>query len=202
MKRSLAFACALGLAALVCQSARALTLDDVSRAIGGFDTLRADYSQVRTFSGGDDPLKSSGSMLLCRSKGLIWEQSEPFSMTLAATSSRIIQDVEGARETLTREGNPQAFEISQALLGAMTDPASSARDFKAEASGSKDAWKAVLVPKEGTGEAAVIKRIELEGGAALERAVILDQAGGRTEIAFSNQKTGVSLSDQEAQLLE
>lgn len=162
--------------------------------------IRADYVQVRTLAALSRPLKSSGTVLVARDRGVVWTVARPFAATYVVGPAGLTTvDAEGRVQRRTARELPILGDLGRMF------PALVSGDWKAleawfQVAGSGDAsrWSVDLRPK--AASAGFPRRIRIQGGRYVEK-VLLEEAGGDTmEIAFSRSREG-DLGPAETRLL-
>lgn len=151
----------------------------------------------------DKPLKSSGSLLISREKGLWWSQQKPFVLTLLLDDKRMVQTMDGQpSQVITADSNPQMFQFNHLLTALFhADTSVLEQNFTLTFTDSgQDRWVLVLTPKT-TPLDKLFKSITLHGQYFLETIDIEDMQGDGTHIRFFNQLTEPkTLSHAEQQL--
>lgn len=174
---------------LLCLSltAHAVTLTSLQQRFGEQPVLRAEFEQQRSISGMDKPLKSSGSLLISREKGLWWSQQKPFVLTLLLDDKRMVQTIDGQpSQVITADSNPQMFQFNHLLTALFhADTSVLEQNFTLTFTDSgQDRWVLVLTPKT-TPLDKLFKSITLHGQYFLETIDIEDMQGDGTHIRFS-----------------
>ncbi|OON40739.1 hypothetical protein BTJ39_06560 [Izhakiella australiensis] len=185
---------------LLSSASQAVTLAQLQQRFANQPVVRADFSQVRHIEGMKQPLKSHGQMLIAQKKGLWWQQSAPFKMTLVLDDSHMVQTVsDQPPQIITAANNPQMFQFNH-LLRALFQAdrrvldENFQLDFTPAADGS---WQLALTPITSPLDK-LFRRITLQGAQFLNRITLDDRQGDSTEITFSNQRiTPPTLSAQE-----
>jgi hypothetical protein len=149
------------------------------------------FDQNKQLAGMKKPLASHGRFCVVAGKGVLWRTLKPFPNTLRLTrdeivhfqGERVAMRLDAQQEPTVRMINSVLFSLLAGDLGQL--------DTLFEVDGSADAgsWKVALKARK-PALAKAIGAISLEGGAYV-RNIVIDEAGGdRTEIVFSEIKTG------------
>ena len=165
--------------------------------------MHLDFVQTRTLAALSRPLKASGSLVLVRDQGLIWALKRPLAITyVMGPKGLLVVDGEGRKERRSAREAPmvaQMGKVFQAL--AQGDLTLLEGLFAARGSGTPDHWQVELTPLAGSGAAAFVKRIRLDGGRCIDRVRVEEPAGDRMELVFQNQRLDLPPSPAEAALL-
>lgn len=190
------------LALLISPFVSALTLDDLQQRFTAQPVIRAHFDQVRTIKDMPQPLRSEGTMLIARDKGLLWDQTRPFPMQLLLDDKRMVQVINGQPpQTITAENNPQMFQFNHLLRALFqADRKVLEQNFRvAFADKGEGRWTLSLTPIT-TPLDKVFTRIDLDGKTFLEQIQLNDKQGDRTDITLSHhQLTPAQLTDDERQ---
>ncbi len=183
-------------------SVQAVTLDALQQRFASQPVVRADFSQLRTIKGMAQPLKSSGQLLIAQDKGLWWQQSKPFPLTLVLDEKRMVQVMNGQPpEIVTADSNPQMFQFNHLLRALFqADRQVLEQNFALDFHDlGQDRWRLVLTPTTSPLDK-LFNNITLQGSAYLDSIQLNDRQGDRTDITLSNQRlTPTHLTDEEQQ---
>ena len=190
------------LALLVSPLVNAVTLDELQQRFAEQPVVRAHFEQTRTIKDMPQPLRSQGEMLIARDNGLLWDQKAPFPMTLLLDDKRMVQIVNGQPpQTITADNNPQMFQFNHLLRALFQADRTVLEqnfrvDFKDQGAGR---WALSLTPTT-TPLDKIFATIDLAGKDYLQRIVLNDKQGDRTDIVLSqHQLTPAQLTDDERQ---
>ncbi|WP_159864359.1 MULTISPECIES: outer membrane lipoprotein carrier protein LolA [unclassified Raoultella] len=190
------------LALLVCPLVSALTLDDLQQRFTEQPVIRAHFDQTRTIKDLPQPLRSQGTMLIARDKGLLWDQTRPFPMQLLLDDRRMVQAINGQPpQVITADSNPQMFQFNHLLRALFqADRRVLEQNFRVEFNDAgAGRWTLRLTPI-ATPLDKIFATIDLGGQAYLERIQLNDKQGDRTDITLSqHQLTPAQLTDDERQ---
>lgn len=176
------------------------TLNDVVQ----FPPLRDDAVIELFTSGSTGQPKRIVKPIVCldREAGLLWDQTSPFPMQLLLDDKRMVQAINGQPpQTITAENNPQMFQFNHLLRALFqADRAVLEQnfrvDFKDQGAGR---WTLSLTPTT-TPLDKIFATIDLAGKDYLQRIVLNDKQGDRTDIVLSqHQLTPAQLTDDERQ---
>lgn len=181
-------------------------LNLVRQRIAQVPVLRGEFEQDKRISGFKNPLRSQGSFLLARDKGVLWATAKPFPSEVALTRDRILSrqrdgstrtEMDARKQPALRSVNLMMF----ALMSGDVEALSSRFDIQVQAQ-AKDAWRITLRPKPGA-LARSFESIVLDGDRYVRQVDIAEANGDRTQLKFLNlRETPASLSADEAKRFE
>ncbi|OHX10761.1 hypothetical protein BI347_19800 [Chromobacterium sphagni] len=161
---------------------------DITRKLAQPAVLRGEFEQSKEMAGFSKPLRSRGSFLVSRDKGVLWDTRQPFASKLRLTRGEIVATQNGAvsfqlsaaREPTVRTIN----ELMFALLGGNLKALDGYFRIDGKQAGSN--WQLTLTPRQ-SALARVMQKVELSGNQYV-RAIRLDEANGDvTRITFNGQ---------------
>ena len=156
------------------------------------DQLCGRFDQTKTLAGMKRPLASQGRFCVVAGKGVLWRTLKPFPNTLRLTRDEIVS-FQGERVAmrLAAAQEPTVRMINSVLFSLLSGDLSQL-DTLFEVDGSvAGTWKVSLKAR-APALAKAIGAIALEGGAYVKNITISEASGDRTEIVFSEIKTGAS----------
>lgn len=149
--------------------------------------LRGQFEQVRQLKGFRHPLRSSGTFLLAREHGLIWDTREPFASRMVLTRERLLTRMPdgGTRVLLDGTQTPALSALNALLLALLAgDLDVLARQFEAEQTlAAGGSWTLQLVPREGDMRR-IIAVVSLSGDRYVREIEISESGGDHTRIRF------------------
>lgn len=149
------------------------------------------FDQTKQLAGMKKPLLSNGRFCVVAGKGVLWRTLKPFPNTLRVKRDEIVQmqgervamRLDASQEPTVRVINGVLFSLLAGDLGQLDAL------FEVNGSVAGEGWKVALKARNPAVERA-IGAISLEGGAYV-RSIRMQEAGGdRTDIVFSDLKTG------------
>jgi len=161
--------------------------------------LRGEFEQRKTLKGFKHPLVSRGDYVVAKARGVVWRTQEPFASTLVLTRERLLArqpdgSVANRLDTAQEPGLRAVNEMLFALIAA--DLSALAPRFRIDGEEHGTGWKVVLVPRDAT-LAQWIKRIELDGDRQVNEVRITEAGGDTSQIRFSRQQAGQTLTREE-----
>ena len=162
--------------------------------------VHLDFTQTRTLAALSRPLKSSGSLVLARDKGVIWALKRPLAITYVM-GPRGLMVVNG--EVKERKGAGEAPMVAQMgrIFQALAQGDWQVLEsfFTVTGAGDPGHWEVDLAPR--AQAAAFVKRVRLNGGRFIDRIRVDEPAGDRTDLVFQHQTLDAPLTPEEARLL-
>jgi len=145
--------------------------------------LRGRFVQQKHLAGFSKPLVSRGDFIVVRERGVLWHSREPFESILRLTREAIVETQDGTVTfRLAAEEEPALGTLSTVLFAVLTgDVDRLEQHFQATAEVDGSHWRLHLEPR-GPALGAFLRRIELAGGAHVERVQIAEANGDRSEI--------------------
>lgn len=199
MKRMIAAAC---LAALSLAAHAGAPVAKIQAMLAKPEQLCGRFEQTKQLAGMKRPLVSSGRFCVVAGKGVLWRTLKPFPGTLRLTPDEIVH-YQGERVAMRLEARQEpVVRMINAVLFSLLSGDLSQVDSLFEVEGTADAsWKVALKAR-APALAKAIGAISLEGDAYVRNIHIIEAGGDRTDIVFSDFKTGAqALSAEEAALL-
>ncbi|WP_137174320.1 outer membrane lipoprotein carrier protein LolA [Massilia sp. HP4] len=167
------------------------------------DQLCGRFDQVKRLAGMKKPLASQGRFCVVAGKGVLWRTLKPFPNTLRLKrdeivhlqGDRVAMRLEASQEPTVRMINGVLFSLLAGDLGQLDSL------FEVDGSVDGERWKVALKAKSAA-LARAVGAISLEGGAYVRSIQMVEESGDRTEIVFSDIKTGPGavLPEEAAQL--
>ena len=160
------------------------------------------FDQTKQLAGMKRPLASNGRFCVVAGKGVLWRTLKPFPNTLRLTRDEIVT-YQGERVAMRLEAKQEpTVRMINSVLFAMLGGDLKQLETLFEVDGSIDTdWHVALKARQ-PGLAKAIGAISLDGGTYVKNIHIVEDSGDRTDIVFSDIKTGpAALLPEEAALL-
>jgi len=188
----------------VCAGARAQSPDllhTIVAELGQHNAVRASFSQQRQNPALTQAQISKGQLLFVTGHGMLWQIQQPYQQTLVLTATRTASiDADGRMQTVRSERG--VGQIAQMLQGMLTGQlAAVTRQFDVRADGSAAHWSLHFTPRQSR-VAQVLRGIQLDGGAYLQRIRIDMQDGTQTDIQMADTRDAGPLSALEKRALD
>lgn len=159
-------------------------------SMGQQGQYRASFTQARHLQIMQQPLLSSGEVILKAEQGLIWQQLKPFQQTLVVSAAKVSQydrDAQAMQMPAVAQQMIQAWApmMQQVILGQWS---ALQQRFEVQlAQGSNiEHWQMQLTPREQQMQSA-LANIELSGGEQLQDIAIHQQNGDVLRIRLQQQ---------------
>ncbi len=169
-------------------NANALSLNELSVALQRSPNLMANYTQEKTLNKLNKVLKSSGEVIIIDNKNVFFRQNDPFELEQIITPNRFAQIMDDEVNEITKENNPQLFEISNLLLNIFSMNEVNDRYFAYTLHGDLNDWSLAMEPKDEL-LSKIFKSIKIKGSENVKEIVIEDASNDTTQINFSDYKT-------------
>ena len=167
--------------------------------------LRGQFEQQKQLQGFRNPLKSSGDFLLLRDRGIAWNTRQPFASSTRLTRRKLLATMpDGSTQVLVDASASPAMAAVNALLMALVAgdrDALATRFTLKEALRADGGWSLTLQPRDAALKQA-FSRIVLDGDRYVRGVEIVEPAGDRTRIRFSDLRETPPATRQEAAQLE
>ena len=175
-------------------------LHAILNQLGQHEAVRASFTQLRQSPALTQAQTSSGQLLFVTGHGMLWQVQQPYPDTLALTGTRTVRiDADGRMQPMHSERG--VSQISQMLQGMLTGQLDTVtRQFEVHADGSTAQWSLHFTPKPSR-MAQVLRGIQLDGGAYLQRIRISMQDGTQTDIQMTDTHDAGPLSALEKHAL-
>jgi hypothetical protein len=149
------------------------------------------FDQTKQLAGMKKPLLSNGRFCVVNGKGVLWRTLQPFPDTLRLTRDEIVHyQGERVANRLDAKTEPTVRMINSVLFSLLSGDLSQL-DTLFETDGTADAngWHVALKARKPE-LAKAIGAITLDGKAYVKNITIAEASGDRTDIVFSEMKTG------------
>lgn len=174
--------------------------DDLSliqQRVAQVEVLRGGFEQEKRIAGFKNPLRSQGSFLVARGKGVVWTTLKPFPSEVVITGDRILSrqrdgssrvEVDGREQPALRSVNAMMFALVSGDVAALSSRFNTQVQAK-----TGNGWTLSLTPKSAA-LAKAFTRIVLNGDSYVREVEIEEANGDRTHLRF------VELSQMPARL--
>lgn len=179
--------------------------DDLSliqQRVAQVEVLRGGFEQEKRIAGFKNPLRSQGSFLVARGKGVVWTTLKPFPSEVVITGDRILSrqrdgssrvEVDGREQPALRSVNAMMFALVSGDVAALSSRFNTQVQAKAG-----NGWTLSLTPKSAA-LAKAFTRIVLNGDSYVREVDIEEANGDRTHLRFVElSQTPARLSADEA----
>ncbi|WP_158253726.1 outer membrane lipoprotein carrier protein LolA [Chromobacterium alticapitis] len=185
MKKLIASAC---LALLPLAAGAADLSAAIAKQLAQPPVLRGTFEQTKQVAGFAKPLRSRGSFLVSRDKGVLWDTREPFASKLRLTRGEIVATQNGAVSFQLSAAKEPTVRMINELMFSLLGGNLKTLDGYFSIAGKLDGkgWQLTLTPKQAA-LGKVMRKIELSGDQYV-RGIRMDESNGdATSIVFSQQ---------------
>ena len=166
----------------------ALTVNELSALLQKDANFKASYNQEKTLNKLNKILKSSGVVIIIENKNVFFRQNTPFELEQIITPNRFAQIMDDEINEITRDNNPQLFEISNLLLNIFSMNEVNEKYFSYKLSGNLNNWTLELKPNDEL-LSKIFNKITIQGSDKLKEIVIEDVSKDTTKLTFSDYST-------------
>ena len=166
----------------------ALTVNELSALLQKDTNFKASYKQEKTLNKLNKILKSSGVVIIIENKNVFFRQNTPFELEQIITPNRFAQIMDDEINEITRDNNPQLFEISNLLLNIFSMNEVNEKYFSYKLSGNLNNWTLELKPNDEL-LSKIFNKITIQGSDKLKEIVIEDVSKDTTVLTFSDYST-------------
>jgi len=188
MKRIVLSAC---LSLLAFSASAAAPIPKIQAMLAKPATMCGRFDQTKHLAGMKKPLASNGRFCVVAGKGVLWRTLKPFPNTLRLTRDEIVH-FQGERVAMRLDARQEpTVRMINSVLFSLLSGELSGLDSLFEVEGSADAasWSVALKARQ-PALAKAIGVISLDGGAYVKNIHIDEASGDKTDIVFSDIKTG------------
>ena len=162
-------------------------LSTITATLSTPQEISAAFMQERKLSGFAKPLLSSGKFTVRRGAGIVWEQLQPFTLTVTMDAADLTQrDHQGNVTRLAIDKNPSLAGLATLLRALFEgDVPTLTRFFAISAEDRGDSWRLDLTPTDETLKF-IFSRIVIDGQDAVTGLELYDRQGDVTRLTFSD----------------
>ncbi|SHG68379.1 outer membrane lipoprotein carrier protein LolA [Massilia sp. CF038] len=180
--------------ALLCAGASATApIPAIQAMLAKPSTMCGRFDQSKQLAGMKKPLASQGRFCVVAGKGVLWRTLKPFPNTLRLTRDEIVH-FQGERVAMRLDAKqePTVRMINSVLFSLLSGELSGLESlFEVDGSAAANSWRVALKARQ-PALAKAIGVISLDGGAYVKNIHIDEASGDKTDIVFSDIKTGDS----------
>lgn len=166
----------------------ALTVNELSALLQKDANFKASYNQEKTLNKLNKILKSSGVVIIVENKNVFFRQNTPFELEQIITPNRFAQIMDDEINEITRDNNPQLFEISNLLLNIFSMNEVNEKYFSYNLSGNLNNWTIEMKPNDEL-LSKIFNKITIQGSDKVKEIVIEDVSKDTTVLTFSDYST-------------
>ena len=128
-------------------------------------------------------------VIIIENKNVFFRQNTPFELEQIITPNRFAQIMDDEINEITRDNNPQLFEISNLLLNIFSMNEVNEKYFSYKLSGNLNNWTLELKPNDEL-LSKIFNKITIQGSDKVKEIVIEDISKDTTVLTFSDYSTG------------
>lgn len=166
----------------------ALTVNELSALLQKDANFKASYNHEKTLNKLNKILKSSGVVIIIENKNVFFRQNTPFELEQIITPNRFAQIMDDEINEITRDNNPQLFEISNLLLNIFSMNEVNEKYFSYKLSGNLNNWTLELKPNDEL-LSKIFNKITIQGSDKVKEIAIEDISKDTTVLTFSDYST-------------
>lgn len=166
----------------------ALTVNELSALLQKDANFKASYKQEKTLNKLNKILKSSGVVTIIENKNVFFRQNTPFELEQIISPNRFAQIMDDEINEITRDNNPQLFEISNLLLNIFSMNEVNEKYFSYKLSGNLNNWTIEMKPNDEL-LSKIFNKITIQGSDKVKEIVIEDVSKDTTKLTFSDYRT-------------
>lgn len=179
----------------------ALTVNELSALLQKDANFKASYTQEKTLNKLNKVLKSSGDVIIIENKNVFFRQNTPFELEQIITPNRFAQIMDDEVNEITRDNNPQLFEISNLLLNIFSMNEVNEKYFSYKLTGELDNWSLEMKPNDEL-LSKIFNKITIQGSDKVKEIIIEDVSKDTTVLTFSDYRTDkITLNTKEQSYL-
>lgn len=179
----------------------ALTVNELSALLQKDANFKASYTQEKSLNKLNKILKSSGVVIIVENKNVFFRQNTPFELEQIITPNRFAQIMDDEINEITRDNNPQLFEISNLLLNIFSMNEVNEKYFSYKLSGNLNNWTIEMKPNDEL-LSKIFNKITIQGSDKVKEIVIEDVSKDTTKLTFSDYSTDkITLNSKEQSYL-
>jgi hypothetical protein len=178
------------------------TVENICKTLTGSGIMRGSFSQRKVLKSLSREFSGSGTFVISRDEGILWNTLEPFPSVMVVTESKILQISRQGKASVLDAGQNRVFaEFSATLRSVFSgNPDALFKRFdvyyvKADAR-TGDSWRIGLVPKEAAIRS-VIGSLVLSGSDKLRIFELREPSGDTVTYTFSNHTYSGELTIEE-----
>ncbi|ALE91102.1 hypothetical protein BOH74_08060 [Pseudomonas versuta] len=175
--------------------AHAFDLQQLSAQLARPQVIHGDFIQEKHLRALPKPLTSTGTFVLARDHGLLWQLKTPLQQDYRITAQGIAR--RNGNEWQMLPGKSAGAEQNRLFLAVLQgDSSGLQRDFDLQLQGEAKDWKLTLTPRSLLLKQ-IFTRINIDGGELVQRIELQETQGDSTLLKMQNSVSNQPLSDAE-----
>lgn len=158
-------------------------LGPMTRELQSAQTLRGSYVQHKTLRELARPLRSEGTFLFVRDRGIVWRTRLPFASEMVVSGEALIQRQDGQVRRIDAAAQPAVRLVGRIFMAVFAlDFTELERLFELHGGLQADGtWALGLKPRSG----GALAQIEVRGAAQVQRVTLRESGGDLTDIELT-----------------
>ncbi|NNG63203.1 outer membrane lipoprotein carrier protein LolA [Pseudomonas fragi] len=179
----------------LCSSAQAFDLQQLSTQLARPQVIHGDFIQEKHLRALPKPLISTGTFVLAKDHGLLWQLKTPLQQDYRITAQGIAR--RNGSEWQMLPGKSAGAEQNRLFLAVLQgDSSGLQRDFELQLQGEASHWQLTLTPRSMLLKQ-IFTRINIDGGELVQRIELQETQGDSTLLKLQNSVSNQPLSDAE-----
>ncbi|MGG3792784.1 outer membrane lipoprotein carrier protein LolA [Pseudomonas paraversuta] len=179
----------------LCSSAQAFDLQQLSTQLARPQVIHGDFIQEKHLRALPKPLISTGTFVLAKDHGLLWQLKTPLQQDYRITAQGIAR--RNGSEWQMLPGKSAGAEQNRLFLAVLQgDSSGLQRDFELQLQGEASHWQLTLIPRSVLLKQ-IFTRINIDGGELVQRIELQETQGDSTLLKLQNSVSNQPLSDAE-----
>ena len=175
--------------------AHAFDLQQLSDQLAKPQVIHGDFIQEKHLRALPKPLTSTGTFVLAKDHGLLWQLKTPLQQDYRITAQGIARRDGTSWQMLP--GKSAGAEQNRLFLAVLQgDSSGLQRDFDLQLQGTPDHWTLTLTPRSLLLKQ-VFKQINIDGGELVQRIELQETQGDSTQLLMRNSVSNQPLSEAE-----
>ena len=179
----------------LCSSAQAFDLQQLSTQLARPQVIHGDFIQEKHLRALPKPLISTGTFVLAKDHGLLWQLKTPLQQDYRITAQGIAR--RNASEWQMLPGKSAGAEQNRLFLAVLQgDSSGLQRDFDLQLQGEASHWQLTLTPRSLLLKQ-IFTRINIDGGELVQRIELQETQGDSTLLKMQNSVSNHPLNEAE-----
>ena len=175
--------------------AHAFDLQQLSEQLAKPHVIHGDFIQEKHLRALPKPLTSTGTFVLAKDHGLLWQLKTPLQQDYRITAQGIAR--RNGNEWQMLPGKSAGAEQNRLFLAVLQgDSSGLQRDFDLQLQGEAKNWQLTLTPRSLLLKQ-IFTRINIDGGELVQRIELQETQGDSTLLKMQNSVSNLPLSDAE-----
>ena len=179
----------------LCSSAQAFDLQQLSTQLARPQVIHGDFIQEKHLRALPKPLISTGTFVLAKDHGLLWQLKTPLQQDYRITAQGIAR--RNGSEWQMLPGKSAGAEQNRLFLAVLQgDSSGLQRDFELQLQGEASHWQLTLTPRSVLLKQ-IFTRINIDGGELVQRIELQETQGDSTLLKMQNSVSNQPLNEAE-----